>query len=62
VPAALFWVARNVNESHRDMSAEIKKEIELEIAHVLFIDIVAYSRDHVWDLEEIIALLEPSAV
>ncbi len=26
------------------MAAEIKKEIELEIAHVLFIDIVAYSR------------------
>src|SRR6201981_1661857 len=26
------------------MSAEVKKEIELEIAHVLFIDIVAYSR------------------
>ena len=29
-------------ESH--MSAEAKKEIELEIAHVLFIDIVAYSK------------------
>ena len=26
------------------MSAEVKKEIELEIAHVLFIDIVGYSR------------------
>src|SRR5437899_107067 len=26
------------------MSAEIKKEIQLEIAHVLFIDIVAYSK------------------
>src|SRR6267154_4523231 len=26
------------------MAAEIKKEIELEIAHVLFIDIVAYSK------------------
>jgi class 3 adenylate cyclase len=26
------------------MSAEVKKEIELEIAHVLFIDIVAYSK------------------
>src|ERR1700737_2241542 len=26
------------------MSAEIKKEIHLEIAHVLFIDIVAYSK------------------
>jgi hypothetical protein len=26
------------------MSAEIKKEIALEIAHVLFIDIVGYSK------------------
>jgi hypothetical protein len=26
------------------MSAEIKKKLELEIAHVLFIDIVAYSK------------------
>src|SRR5260221_7643949 len=26
------------------MSAEIKKEIQLEIAHVLFVDIVAYSK------------------
>jgi len=26
------------------MSTEIKKEIELEIAHVLFIDIVGYSK------------------
>src|SRR5215470_1170504 len=26
------------------MSAELRKEIELEIAHVLFIDIVAYSK------------------
>src|SRR4029077_4040401 len=26
------------------MSAEIKKEIALEIAHILFIDIVAYSK------------------
>jgi serine/threonine-protein kinase len=28
----------------RDMSAEIKKEIQLEIAHVLFIDTVGYSK------------------
>jgi hypothetical protein len=28
----------------RRMPAEVKKEIELEIAHVLFIEIVAYSR------------------
>jgi len=26
------------------MSPEIKKEIQLEIAHVLFIDIVGYSK------------------
>jgi hypothetical protein len=26
------------------MSAEVKKEIQLEIAHVLFIDIVGYSK------------------
>ncbi len=26
------------------MAAEVKKEIALEIAHVLFIDIVAYSK------------------
>ena len=31
-------------ESHRNMAAEIKKEIQLEIAHVLFIDIVGYSK------------------
>jgi class 3 adenylate cyclase len=30
--------------SHRNMSAEIKKEVQLEIAHVLFIDIVGYSK------------------
>src|SRR5437667_3553769 len=33
-----------MNESHRKMAAEIKKEIQLEIAHVLFIDIVGYSK------------------
>src|SRR6266480_4088224 len=33
-----------MGESHRNMSAEIKKEIQLEIAHVLFIDIVGYSK------------------
>ena len=26
------------------MSSEVKKEIQLEIAHVLFIDIVGYSK------------------
>ena len=29
---------------NRDMPTEIKKEIQLEIAHVLFIDIVGYSK------------------
>ena len=29
---------------NRNMSPEIKKEIQLEIAHVLFIDIVGYSK------------------
>ncbi len=28
----------------RNMSAEVKKEIQLEIAHVLFTDIVGYSK------------------
>jgi TolB-like protein/class 3 adenylate cyclase/regulator of sirC expression with transglutaminase-like and TPR domain len=40
----LDGAAQNVNESPRNMSAEIKKEIQLEIAHVLFIDIVGYSK------------------
>ena len=31
------------------MSAEIKKEIQLEIAHVLFIDIVGYSKLSIGD-------------
>jgi TolB-like protein/tetratricopeptide (TPR) repeat protein/class 3 adenylate cyclase len=40
----LDGAAQNVNESHRNMAAVIKKEIQLEIAHVLFIDIVGYSK------------------
>ena len=43
------------------MPAEIKKEIELEIGHVLFIDIVGYSkllideqRDHLHTLNEVV--------
>src|SRR5438128_7924189 len=32
------------SKSDSEMSAEIKKEIQLEIAHVLFIDIVGYSK------------------
>ena len=45
------------------MSTELKKEIQLEIAHKQFTQFVGPNAlNHVWDLEEIIALLEPSAV
>ena len=47
------------------MAAEIKKEIELEIAHVLFLDIVGYSKlsvneqhARVEELNEIVRLCE----
>src|SRR5438093_765407 len=47
------------------MSSEVKKEIELEIAHVLFLDIVGYSKlsvneQHAWveELNEIVRLCE----
>src|SRR5438270_12103623 len=47
------------------MSAEVKKEIQLEIAHVLFLDIVGYSKlsvneQHAWveDLNEVVRLSE----
>ncbi len=50
----------------RDMSAEIKKEIQLEIAHVLFIDVVGYSkfsmnqqRAAVDELTQIVRATEP---
>src|SRR5439155_14483333 len=33
-----------ISNSHRNMAAETQKEIQLEIAHVLFIDIVGYSK------------------
>src|SRR5207244_3395467 len=36
--------AEPAHYSCEQMAAEVKKEIELEIAHVLFIDIVAYSK------------------
>jgi hypothetical protein len=29
------------------VSAEVKKEVQLEIAHVLFVDIVGYSKWHI---------------
>ena len=34
----------SLDGTRQKMSAEVKKEIELEIAHVLFIDIVGYSK------------------
>src|SRR3954462_5200879 len=47
------------------MPAEIKKEIQLEIAHVLFIDIVAYSKlsvneqhARIGELNEVVRLSE----
>src|SRR5438874_7958413 len=36
--------ASDLRQSNRLMPSEVKKEIALEIAHVLFIDIVAYSK------------------
>ena len=45
----------------KQMAAGVKKEIELEIAHVLFIDIVGYSkllideqRDYLHTLNEVV--------
>jgi hypothetical protein len=35
---------RSVPTRIHDMSAEFKKEIQLEIVHLLFIDIVGYSK------------------
>src|SRR5437868_14947052 len=39
------------------MSAEIKKEIQLEIAHVLFIDVVGYSKLLVNEQREVLQQL-----
>jgi len=36
--------ASSANNVHRNMSADVKREIQLEIAHVLFIDVVGYSK------------------
>ena len=33
-----------MNESQRNMSAEVKEEVELEIGQVSFVDIVDYSK------------------
>ena len=37
-------IASGVLATASEMSTEVKKEIELEIAHVLFSDIVGYSK------------------
>src|SRR5215468_4829259 len=42
--SAFRWRACSNPRRIHDMSTEIKKEIQLEIAHVLFIDIVDYSK------------------
>jgi hypothetical protein len=39
-----FFTVQRCSPCPTKMPAEIKKEIELEIAHVLFIDIVGYSK------------------
>ena len=41
------------------MSIEIKKEIQLEIAHVLFIDIVGYSKLSINDQHAAVEELNP---
>ena len=40
------------------MAAEIKKEIELEIGHVLFIDIVGYSKGLINEQSELLQKLK----
>ena len=41
----------------REMSLQVEKEIELEIAHVLFIDTVGYSKLLIDDQRELIDTL-----
>src|SRR6516165_2325968 len=56
----IFWSGRG----NTDMSAEGKKEVQLEIAHVLFIDIVGYSKLSINDqhaaVEELIQIVRVS--
>ena len=40
------------------MAAEVKKEIELEIGHVLFIDIVSYSKMLITEQSELLQTLK----
>jgi hypothetical protein len=40
------------------MAAEVKKEIELEIGHVLFIDIVSYSKMLITEQSELLETLK----
>jgi hypothetical protein len=42
--AKIEMITSGDSKSASDMSAEVKKEIQLEIAHVLFVDIVGYSK------------------
>jgi hypothetical protein len=42
------------------MSTEIEKEIQLEIAHVLFMDVVGYWKLLINDQSEILARRSPS--
>lgn len=40
-----MWIMLSAHcNPHPNMSAEIKKEIQLEIAHVLFVDVVGYPK------------------
>ena len=40
------------------MAAEVKREIELEIGHVLFIDIVSYSKMLITEQSELLQALK----
>lgn len=43
------------------MSAEVKKEIELQIRHVLFIDVVGYSKLSINDQDAAVDELDPNS-
>src|SRR5215471_2309048 len=42
--SSFLWCSRSIPKRIRHMSTEMTKKIQLEIAHVLFIDIVGYSK------------------
>jgi len=54
-------IGPNQSGLHR-VSAEIKKEIQLEIAHVLFIDIVGYSKLSINQQRAVIDELKPALI